>query len=389
MGVALDSLADAEILFRDIPLDRISTSWTVNGTAAIMLAFYVAVGGKQGVPRCKLRGTVQNDILKEYVARGTWIWPPAPSIRLIADSIEFCAEEVPRYNAVLGRGRALPRRGRERGPGDGIHPSGRGHLLRRDRRAGPDDHRPVRAAGLLLLLHAQRLLRGGRQVPRRPPALGADRARPVRRAGGELLDVPVRRGLRRLDAPGPAAPEQHRAGRLPGDGGGARWRAVDVHRGVGRAVRAADRGEHHPRAAHPADPGPRDRRHPHRRPVGRVLLRRSAHRRDGGEDRRDHGRPRGARRDGPVHRGRVRAAAHRRRVGRGPAEGRPGRAGDRRREQVRERPARADAAATRDGRGGPEAPARPPGRGAPHPQQPAPRWTRSPACARPRSATPT
>src|SRR6478672_12072023 len=79
VGVAIDSLADFEILFRDIPLDRISTSWTVNGTAAIMLAFYVAVGGKQGVPRSKLRGTVQNDILKEYVARGTWIWPPSPS----------------------------------------------------------------------------------------------------------------------------------------------------------------------------------------------------------------------------------------------------------------------------------------------------------------------
>jgi methylmalonyl-CoA mutase N-terminal domain/subunit len=100
VGVALDTLADAEILFRDIPLDQISTSWTVNGTAAIMLAFYIAVGAKQGVPRAKLRGTIQNDILKEYVARGTWIWPPTPSIRLIADSIEFCAEEVPRYNAV-------------------------------------------------------------------------------------------------------------------------------------------------------------------------------------------------------------------------------------------------------------------------------------------------
>jgi methylmalonyl-CoA mutase, N-terminal domain len=100
VGVALDSLADAEILFRDIPLDQISTSWTVNGTAAIMLAFYIAVGDKQGVPRGRLRGTMQNDILKEYVARGTWIWPPAPSIRLIGDTIEFCAAEVPRYNAI-------------------------------------------------------------------------------------------------------------------------------------------------------------------------------------------------------------------------------------------------------------------------------------------------
>ncbi|MGH9001153.1 MAG: acyl-CoA mutase large subunit family protein [Acidimicrobiia bacterium] len=100
VGVALDTLADAEVLFDGIPLDRVSTSWTVNGTAAIMLAFYVAVGKKQGVPVEQLRGTIQNDILKEYVARGTWIWPPDPSIRLIVDTIEFCAEHVPRYNAI-------------------------------------------------------------------------------------------------------------------------------------------------------------------------------------------------------------------------------------------------------------------------------------------------
>src|SRR5205807_10614962 len=72
VGVAIDTLADAEILFAGIPLERVSTSWTVNGTAAIMLAFYVAVGKKQGVPVERLRGTIQNDILKEYVARGTW-----------------------------------------------------------------------------------------------------------------------------------------------------------------------------------------------------------------------------------------------------------------------------------------------------------------------------
>ncbi len=100
VGVALDTLADAEILFDGIPLDRVSTSWTINGTAAIMLAFYIAVGKKQSVPVEKLRGTIQNDILKEYVARGTWIWPPDPSIRLIVDTIEFCAEHVPRYNAI-------------------------------------------------------------------------------------------------------------------------------------------------------------------------------------------------------------------------------------------------------------------------------------------------
>src|SRR3954447_6157775 len=100
VGVALDTLADAEILFDQIPLARISTTFPITGTAAILLAFYVAVGEHQGVPREKLRGTIQNDILKEYVSRGTWIWPPTPSLRLIADTIEFCAAEVPRFNAI-------------------------------------------------------------------------------------------------------------------------------------------------------------------------------------------------------------------------------------------------------------------------------------------------
>jgi methylmalonyl-CoA mutase N-terminal domain/subunit len=100
VGVAVDTLADAEILFDGIPLDKISTSMTINGSAAILLAFYVAAAEKKGVPRAKLTGTIQNDILKEYASRGTWIWPPEPSLRLIADTIEFCAAEVPKFNAI-------------------------------------------------------------------------------------------------------------------------------------------------------------------------------------------------------------------------------------------------------------------------------------------------
>jgi methylmalonyl-CoA mutase, N-terminal domain len=100
VGVAVDTLADAEILFDQIPLDKISTSMTINGTAAILLAFYVAAAERKGVPRVKLTGTIQNDILKEYASRGTWIWPPEPSLRLIADTIEFCATEVPKFNAI-------------------------------------------------------------------------------------------------------------------------------------------------------------------------------------------------------------------------------------------------------------------------------------------------
>ena len=100
VGVAIDTLRDAEILFDAIPLDQISTSFTINGTAAILLAFYVAAAEKRGISRGKLTGTIQNDILKEYASRGTWIWPPTPSLRLIADTIEFCAAEVPRFNAI-------------------------------------------------------------------------------------------------------------------------------------------------------------------------------------------------------------------------------------------------------------------------------------------------
>src|SRR5438309_6662655 len=87
VGVAIDTLADMERLFDGIPLDRISSSFTINGTAAIILAMYVAVAEKQGVPPDQIRGTIQNDILKEYAARGTWIYPPEPSLRLIVDTI--------------------------------------------------------------------------------------------------------------------------------------------------------------------------------------------------------------------------------------------------------------------------------------------------------------
>ncbi|WP_063063146.1 methylmalonyl-CoA mutase family protein [Nocardia violaceofusca] len=100
VGVAVDTLADAEVLFDSIPLDEISTSFTINGTAAILLAFYVAAAERKGVARATLTGTIQNDILKEYASRGTWIWPAQPSLRLIADTIEFCAAEVPRFNAI-------------------------------------------------------------------------------------------------------------------------------------------------------------------------------------------------------------------------------------------------------------------------------------------------
>jgi methylmalonyl-CoA mutase N-terminal domain/subunit len=100
VGVSISSLKDMETLFDQIPLDKVSTSMTINAPAAVLLAMYIAVGKHQGVEMKALRGTIQNDILKEYVARGTYIFPPAPSLRLITDSFQFCEKEIPNWNTI-------------------------------------------------------------------------------------------------------------------------------------------------------------------------------------------------------------------------------------------------------------------------------------------------
>jgi len=100
VGVAIDSLSDMEILLEGIPLEKVSTSMTINATAAILLAMYIAVAEKQKVKPADLRGTIQNDVLKEYIARGTYIFPPQPSMRLITDIFEYCSREVPQWNTI-------------------------------------------------------------------------------------------------------------------------------------------------------------------------------------------------------------------------------------------------------------------------------------------------
>ncbi len=100
VGVAIDTIEDMEILFSGIPLGKVSTSMTINSTCAQILSMYVAVAEKQGVDRANLRGTVQNDMLKEYIARGTYIFPPEPSLRLATDIIMFCAKEMPKWNSI-------------------------------------------------------------------------------------------------------------------------------------------------------------------------------------------------------------------------------------------------------------------------------------------------
>ncbi len=100
VGVAIDTLADMEILFNGIPLDKVSTSMTINAPASILLAMYIVVAEKNGISRQKLSGTIQNDILKEYIARGTYIFPPKPSMRLVTNIFEFCSKEVPGWNTI-------------------------------------------------------------------------------------------------------------------------------------------------------------------------------------------------------------------------------------------------------------------------------------------------
>ena len=100
VGVAISSVEDMAALLEALPLDRVSTSMTINATASILLCLYIAVAERQGVPAERLSGTVQNDILKEYVARGTYVFPPTPSMRLITDTFAFCRERVPRWNTI-------------------------------------------------------------------------------------------------------------------------------------------------------------------------------------------------------------------------------------------------------------------------------------------------
>jgi methylmalonyl-CoA mutase N-terminal domain/subunit len=100
VGVAISSLADMEVLFENIPLDEVSTSMTINATAAILLALYTVLAEKQSVKLDQLRGTIQNDVLKEYIARGTYIFPPAPSMRLVTDIFAWCGEKIPQWNTI-------------------------------------------------------------------------------------------------------------------------------------------------------------------------------------------------------------------------------------------------------------------------------------------------
>ena len=278
-GVAIDTLDDMRTAFDGIPLDEVSTSMTINAPAAVLLLLYQLVGEEQGVAPEKLRGTVQNDILKEYIARGNFIYPPVPSMRLTTDLFAYCAEHVPRWNTVSISGYHFREKGCSAVQEVAFTLANGMAYVQAAIDAGleVDD---VRAAARLLLQRPQQRLPGGRQVPRGPADLGGGDARPLRRDRPEGDDDPLPHADRRRHADRAAAGQQHRARRAAGVRGGLRRHAVAAHQRLRRGARAADRARRQDRAAHAADHRPRVGRRRHRRPVRRLLLRRGADRRD-------------------------------------------------------------------------------------------------------------
>ena len=171
-GVAIDSIYDARTLFDGIPLDEMSVSMTMNGAVLPVMALYIVAAEEQGVKPEQLTGTIQNDILKEFMVRNTYIYPPQPSMRIISDIFRYTAEKMPRFNSISISGYHIQEAGATADLelaytlADGVE------YLRAGLDAGPR-HRPVRAAAELLLGDRHELLHGGREDARRPGALGA------------------------------------------------------------------------------------------------------------------------------------------------------------------------------------------------------------------------
>ena len=164
-GVAIDTIEDMRICFEGIPLDEVSTSMTINAPAAILLLLYELVAEEQGISSENLRGTVQNDVLKEYVARGNYIYPPEPTMRLTTDIFAYCRENVPKWNTISISGYHIREKGVLGGTGGRVHALERDRVRRgrAERRAEGRRVRP--AAGVLLQLPQQRVPGGG-EVPR-------------------------------------------------------------------------------------------------------------------------------------------------------------------------------------------------------------------------------
>ena len=273
-GVAIDSVEDMKILFDGIPLDKMSVSMTMNGAVLPVLAGYVVAGEEQGVRQDQLTGTIQNDILKEFMVRNTYIYPPAPSMRIVGDIIEYTAKHMPKFNSISISGYHMQEAGatavQELGftLADGLeyarYAAARGLSI--DEFAGRLSF--FFAIGMNFFMEVAKL-RAARLV------VGAHHDRPRRQEAGledaahALPDVG-----RVAHRAGPV--QQRRAHRVRGDGRRARRHAEPAHEQLRRGDRAALRLRGAHRAQHAADPRRGDRRHPRDRPARRLVLRRGA-----------------------------------------------------------------------------------------------------------------
>ena len=180
VGMAVDTLRDFEIAFDGIDLDAITVSLTINGAAAILIAMYLAMAEKRGYDLAQLRGTAQNDILKEFIGRGTWMFPVDPSVKLVADTIEYCAQGraqiQPRERLRLSH----PRVRCDAGRGDGLRLLDRQGLYRRGARARAR-HRRFCRTPLVQFQHLRQPVRAGGEVPGRTSPLGEDHPGAIRR----------------------------------------------------------------------------------------------------------------------------------------------------------------------------------------------------------------
>jgi methylmalonyl-CoA mutase, N-terminal domain len=275
VGVAIDTVDDLALLFRGIPLDQVSTSMTINATAAILLAMYVVVGEEQGVSPAALSGTIQNDILKEYIARGTYIFPPAPSLRLIGDIFRYVSERGMNINPISISGYHMREAGATAAQEVGFTLANALEYVR----VGVEAGLPVNSFGPRLsfffaahnnLFEEAAKFRAARRLWARlvQSRFGADdttaRLRFHTQTGGVTLQAQqplnnvVRVTIQALSAV------------LGG--------AVPAHQRFRRGARPADRRGRHAGAADPADPRVRERRGGRDRPAGWQLFRRGAHR---------------------------------------------------------------------------------------------------------------
>ena len=308
-GVAIDSIYDMRTLFSGIPLDQMSVSMTMNGAVLPVLALYIVAAEEQGVPHAKLSGTIQNDILKEFMVRNTYIYPPGPSLRIISDIFAYTSAEMPKFNSISVSGYHMQEAGATQDLelaytlADGLE------YVRAGIKAGltVDQFAPrvsfFWAIGMNYFMEIAKM-RAARMI-------WAKLIKPFKPENERSLSLAHAQPDLGLVAGRAGRVQQRRAHHDRGDGGDPRPDPVAAHQRARRGAGAADRLLRPHRPQHPDRAAAGSRRHAHRRSLGRLLLRRAAHLRTGEQGLGPYRGGRRPRRHGQGDRGRHSQAAHR------------------------------------------------------------------------------